>query len=450
MKRTAPDTRTCSASRFATVPQRGGIHAFKKNGAFHAPYRATYAGTDTFTYYANDGLENSEAPATVQIEVLPDHDLTIYHGQSGAAVPDALEESVGAFTVANGNDTDGDGVWDHLDDAVIATPYGRDEVDLMQLVIHKPVPDLGGSVWLEVSDPTRVRLWEEPTKVTEVVMDMYGNVTFLTCDLPKTVWVEITSPSNQLRDVEISSDYQGYGGDTVTATGVWAYLSAVEHDTKNAAELFAPGTPWHEMTDPPRFIAEHLEGGTGLRPIVPGDPVRNAIWMRFQVSPEGVWNQAGIQFDVTRRKEQAYWKVNLQGLVYAHEYFEFPEKNEEANDDAYTDDETHEPDASGYMWSIDAPRVIYGPQLYQQLEVQRWNMEEFVRVSFDGTDPSGNGTQGSRCSGRLYWHCCHRLEADDDTFWWQRTTGDEEVAGVNDVGYPPAHVEIENYDPLNP
>ena len=82
--------------------------------------------------------------------------------------------------------------------------------------------------------------------------------------------------------------------------------------------------------------------------------------------------------------------------------------------------------------------------------VYRFSADEFVRVSFDGTDPSGNGTQGSRCSGRLYWHCCHRLEADDDTFWWQRTTGDEEVAGVNDVGYPPAHVEIKNYDPLNP
>ena len=432
-----------------TGPSHGTLDYFHSDGSFKYTPSGTYAGTDTFTYYAHDGLESSTEPATVAIDVFPAQELTIHHGQSGPAVADHLEESVGAFTVANGNDTDGDGVWDHVDDAVIATPYGRDEVDLMQLVIHKPVPDLGGSVWLEVSDPTRVRLWEEPTKVTEVVMDMYGNVTFLTTDLPKTVWVEITSPSNQLRDVQISSNYEVYAGDTVTATGVWVYLSAVEHDTKSAAELFAPGTPWHDMTDPPRQTAEHVLGGTGLRPIVAGDPVRNAIWMRFEVAPNGAWNESGVRFDVTRRMEWAFWQVDSNQTVYAHNYFEFPDMTEEANDDSRTDDETNEPDASGYMWTHDNPRKLNGPQWDQVLDVARFNAQEFVRVRFDGTDPSGNGTDGSRCSGRLMWHCCHTLEPDGSG-WWQRTTGNQEVAGVNDIGYPPGHVEIQNYDPLNP
>lgn len=76
----------------------------------------------------------------------PPVNLSIFDGQGGDQVgsgwiidPDRLEETRGAFTVANLNDTDADGILDVNDAAVIATPQGENEKDLMKLVLHEPL-----------------------------------------------------------------------------------------------------------------------------------------------------------------------------------------------------------------------------------------------------------------------------------------------------------------------
>ncbi len=432
-----------------TGPLHGTLDYFHSDGSFKYTPSGTYAGTDTFTYYAHDGLANSETPATVQIDVFPDHELTIYYGNSAAAVPDDLEESVGAFTVANLNDTDGDGQVDAWDeDGVIATAQGENEVDLMQLVIHKPVPDLGGSVWLTVSDPTTVRLWEEPTKVNEIVMDMYGELEFSTSELPKTLWVELTSPSNWLRDVQISTNYQEYGGDTVTATGVWASLTACAYGDASYADLIMQA-PWCEVVpgQDPQPLMEDI-GGTGLRPVpteVFGvDSVLNSMWMCFTVSPPGIQEVQYVSFDVTRRVETRVWKLDAQKSVIppaVHEE-DFPPKNEEANDDAVGEtDESDEPNANQHMFAVDAPGpthawLLPGPQYC----VSRFNAEEFVRFAY-GVTVEGNGWQGSRCSGKFEWHVNHTLQDDGSGHWMRDATG------VNDVGPGPLNVPVDDSNP---
>jgi hypothetical protein len=57
-------------------------------------------------------------------------------------------------------------------------------------------------------------------------------------------------------------------------------------------------------------------------------------------------------------------------------------------------------------------------------------MEEFVRVSFDGSniDPereSGDVIFGSRVSGKYEWHSRQYLQ-NDHAGWWIRTTGDQQ------------------------
>jgi hypothetical protein len=84
----------------------------------------------------------------IMIQIGCDVELTIHHGQSGAAVDNSKEETEGAFTVANKNDTNGDGNIDKDQNPVTATARGIAEVDLMKLIIHKPFPDLGGNVVL--------------------------------------------------------------------------------------------------------------------------------------------------------------------------------------------------------------------------------------------------------------------------------------------------------------
>lgn len=56
----------------------------------------------------------------------------------------------GAVTVANLNDTDGDSIPDKDDNEVLASSIGRDEIDLMKLVVRKknPASTLSGNVTL--------------------------------------------------------------------------------------------------------------------------------------------------------------------------------------------------------------------------------------------------------------------------------------------------------------
>ena len=97
--------------------------------------------------------------------------LTIFHGQDGPEVDDALDEVVGAFTVANRNDTDGDGWYDYMEEDYFASkgfggPQGEDEVDLMRLRVNRPAGyTLGTPIKISfTAGSTAMRLWGEPTR----------------------------------------------------------------------------------------------------------------------------------------------------------------------------------------------------------------------------------------------------------------------------------------------
>jgi hypothetical protein len=435
------------------LPQHGTLAHFDDidgdalpDGGFLYTAEYGYSGADSFTYYANDNiLDNGGNPtgvsglATVSIYVLPRVNLTIYNGpranrMGGMPVNDADEETIGAFTVANLNDTDGDGIRDNVDDNGIPPDpsKGEPEIDLIALDIDKPVPDQGGMVDLYTT-PTMVRLWEEPWKETEITLDTHGNGWLATSELPKTVWVEILNPSVELRDVEITAYYPSthLSSDTVKVTGVWATMTAVEHDTKDAAELFAPGTPWQHMTTPPRDRLEQFWGGTGLRPVMPAG-VFNSIAMQFTLQPQGVETVSFVHFDLTRRRERSACFLDPSGAILAHTQAFFPDMNERANDDGTEEDESGQPNASGEVFSIDGPGVFLGaPPPGAALFVFRGNFEEFVRVAF-GEDVSGDGLRGTRASDKFLWHCRHRLV--DQGGAWARTTGDQQETDQNDIG----------------
>jgi hypothetical protein len=88
-------------------------------------------------------------------------DLKIWNGQNAAnPVPDPDKFSLGAFTTANLNDTDGDGIIDKDD------PDVPREVDLMQLYIGG-YKGLKGRVKLTIKSGS-VKLWEDREKKTEI------------------------------------------------------------------------------------------------------------------------------------------------------------------------------------------------------------------------------------------------------------------------------------------
>ena len=111
-------------------------------------------------------------------KTLPRLNINISRGQGGPVVPDKDEVKIGSFTVANLNDTDGDGVDDFADNSVVVSPKGIDEVDLMRLDIDKPTPYTGGDVVLTVAGgfcpscgSSISQFWNSPTKGTSLPLD---------------------------------------------------------------------------------------------------------------------------------------------------------------------------------------------------------------------------------------------------------------------------------------
>ncbi len=152
--------------------------------------------------------------------------LTIYNGQ-GVATPvaDAVEETLGAFTVTNWNDSDNDNVQDDADWDGVAG-----EVDLMRLIVKKPAAAIMGFLTLTVS-PT-ASLWFESSKDNQLPIDDSQAAYLDASDFAAgdvELWVEITSPSTLVRDVDIVADYQGLT-DRVTATGIWSEMDEMYTD----------------------------------------------------------------------------------------------------------------------------------------------------------------------------------------------------------------------------
>ncbi len=114
----------------------------------------------------------------------------------------------GAITVANLNNTDGDGMWGDKDiddtNAVIANPKGKDEVDLMKLEIVPKKKFINPcKVTLEyIGD---IQFYSDSKKLTQLtdlefdLLDGDGN------KITTTLFVEARSVSSNMRDIVIKA-----------------------------------------------------------------------------------------------------------------------------------------------------------------------------------------------------------------------------------------------------
>jgi hypothetical protein len=354
-------------------------------------------------------------------------DLAICNGQSGAEVPEDKEESVGAFTVANLNNTDGDGKVDNVDDEVKATANGRDEVDLMRLILRKPEPDLGGKVTLKIVSG-KVTLWKLPTKPKA---SEEKDREFDTSKLPLELWVEATDVSAKVRDIEIQMEYKGIM-DTVRATAVWAEVTSVLHDKGDDFSKFS------DLTTPPNnwFADSQLGNHIGLRPI-DDKGIRNVILIQYTVLPNGIERCFSVKFDISRRRHEIAKLTDSYGQDYENA-FVFSEMHEEPNDDGIEYDESTAPTSEGHLYVIDAPGLNELRVDWEKFSL-RSTFQEFMRVSFDGDAPAGNQLLGSICSSYFDWNSflTIRRDASKRPSWFRcNVEGKEEHAegGVNQIG----------------
>ncbi len=212
-------------------------------------------------------------------------DLEISSGQSGQALGEDAEETPGAFTVANLNDTDSSY---KDDDPNPDSPQNTDssqnsvpgEQDLMQLVLHKPTGAADEDpVTLTVG--AGAKLWKDSTKGTEVT-----TLVFKAGDLPQTLWVEATAGSTSLRDIVLTMSCNGQS-DIVKATAIWATqsgfrkLNPIRTKLTNAAANSNPGSNQIVVTAGAGFsVGDHI------------------IIFSATPAPDGSWPRAGFTVTV--------------------------------------------------------------------------------------------------------------------------------------------------------
>jgi hypothetical protein len=259
--------------------------------------------------------------------------------------------------------------------------------------------------------------------------------------------VEATAVSNSLRDITIELEYHGVK-DEVRATGIWAELTAVEHDNRSAASILADET-WSGMIGRPNLAIQEF-GGTGLIPPTSEDLFVNMILMQFTVFPtrdpqtDGTWESDGVFFDATRQVErQVLRRASDDPLDWFEDLdfrMRFPRAVELPNDDTDDFDESPTVQQDGHFYSVDGP-ALGGPPLPDEREVSYLlNAREWLRVGF-GSNPQGNAVAGSRSSAYFDWHSIHTLAPIEGQR--QRTTGDDPESNSNHI--EPGHQPFWNW-----
>jgi hypothetical protein len=362
----------------------------------------TMAGNGPITNVAPDPHELQLKPPlikgkTFSVGPLLPIELDIWNGQD-ATTKVADKTGVGAFTVANLNDTDGNGTIDKDQNGGVTG-----EKDLMKLHTGG-YAGMPGKVKLTVKSGS-VKFWEDKEKKTAIPLTN-GAVFF---DIPagglnKDLWVEATAASATVRDIEIWEGYQDAQGnlqdglDKVKATAIWLEPGANGIITAGNA---VPGN-LDDATAKQTFQTLH-DSKFGIFNASPGkSQFSYSIGFEFKVKPAGIGNEPGIKFDVSRQRETAAWIKDNQGW-FGNPAGAFPTTPDEPNDDNHTADEDNSP-TNDHIYSLDNPSVPFLAAPTERI-VKRGNFREFVRVRLDGQAfQNQNGTvEGSRCSNFQDW-----------------------------------------------
>ena len=365
--------------------------------------------TIAVTAQDDDGGETTKYVSSQAEPVL----LTIFNGQNGRQVPHPQNLSVGAFTVANLNDTDGDAVEDNWDDIVdIITPElaGKAEVDLMKLVIHRPENYDGMSPVVVTTSTNSIKFWTEPTKVECLNPEfLHMSVWFAAGESERTVWVEMTAPSSQVRLDRITATYMGIE-DSAAVTGIWTQIIDYELTTRPARTMIENGVqiqgvldeePWSRLQRVVGRIVQ-IYGGTGPRPLTLENGLANVIVQAWEPVPVGILEEPTVKFVIARRADVMSRVRRENGTISDLVRDIYPSDPDFANDtgDSASDNEQ----AGDLLFVVDTPGLPRPPVSGTFIRIAlRFNMEEFVRVNVNGSVPDGDGNIASRGSDYFPW-----------------------------------------------
>jgi hypothetical protein len=402
---------------FAVVsshPSLGRLNSFGLDGNF--TYAPNYQVTDTSFSYKIFNAVGAILTGDVSLYRLR---MDIYNGQAAASpVESKVRQTVGAFTVANLNDTDGDGFVDNQDSHVDPqhsepSGVGRREVDLMKLVIHKPNDPNPGQNKVTLTIEGDAELWTNSDKISLAPTEY----TVASMPTTVTVWVEVTQPSFALRDITVQMSYRNEKY-AVAATGIWVQFTNFRTQG-NTPGADADSRPY--LAEFNGLIAQGCALGTP--PVAPPSPgamqghMRNGMEIEFTVGPEGIGAEPGIVFRVTRNHAARTWYVNAQGQQLQYDpnieaqrpyWTDFPANLDVATDDNRSADNDAEP-RNDHIYASDFVGLA-GKTGGLQRVVYQANFHEFVRVKVNGgkfaedQQTDSELIASSRGSDFVQWH----------------------------------------------
>jgi hypothetical protein len=194
-----------------TDPQHGTLDFFDYDldsdgqpdgGLVYTAYSG-YAGTDEFTYRANDGIDESYLAARVFLNIFPRVDLDvakINHNQKNGWLddswPDRLEDTQGAYVPMNDDDDDyDDGRTADKDqsDPITGEPVMIElESDLLPILLNPIDPvSVGGTYYLSATPG--VRVFEHDDRTGKVNLWGEANVTYFDATVSRELYVEGTA-----------------------------------------------------------------------------------------------------------------------------------------------------------------------------------------------------------------------------------------------------------------
>lgn len=177
-----------------------------------------------------------------------------------------------------------------------------------------------------------------------------------------------------------------------------------------------------------------------------------SIGFQFTVVPTDIGDESAVKFDITRQAEGKIWGLNLilptveppldPVPVDLYADLSFP-TGDKANDnvDATVDQPVADRDndntpTNDHIYSIDSPGRP-SRDADEEEYIFRANFREFVRVKFDGQQPTGDVLSGSRCSPKKDWHVQIHAINDNGTHKQNSNKPNDVAVGHIEIGEEP-------------
>jgi hypothetical protein len=459
-----------SADKSSDLPTNGsGQIEWALSSAVSSPLyvEGLASGTATITLTLANSVLNLAAADTVSVAAVT-VTLDIYDGQGGALAP----KKSGAFTVANINDTDGDGRMDsHVtetdvkpysttissgggvgsDAIVVASVTGLSNNDQIYVGVsqsnweRRTIADIAGNTiyldaplssnyaggWVNHGGQTEHDLMK--LVIMPPSMDLGGNMQLIHKSGPVDLWSDPWKGS-ELSFASFPVSSIPPGGRTIWVEA-YTYSSSVRDielelvylgakDSVKATAVWALNSAtesstrsaanvlndpvWSNMAGGPRTDLQTY-GGTGIRPGDPQHGWRNVIAIHYTILPANVWSEPRVSFDITRQANGRVWeKVPGTPWVLSQQHSVFAPPEVE-----FSNDDLQNGDESSSPTANGRFYVVDTPGIGNFLASSQFheevkNFREWVRMGFGGR-PAGNRS-GSAASDFVLWSSQMTLE----------------------------------------